>query len=324
MKGKKSGIIIFIVIAAIVLICTVAEALLTIENIRTQGSGKSFFNLYKKPYIAKLHIEGEIQESGSTYDQEWLLDTIEDLKNDTKNRGIALYVDSPGGTVYEADEAYLALMDYKEQTQRPIYVYHSHLAASGGYYISCAGDKIFANRNSLVGSIGVIFGASVDATRLFEKLGIKMKTFYTGRNKNMLAYDEPLTEEQNAIMNGLVNDAYEQFVDIVSKSRNIPLEKTKEIADGRIYTPKQALSLHLIDKIASFDEMIDQMKEEKLDGEDAELKDFDFLTNLRKSFMDYIFELILGSTASTKVLKNIKQLKTYLGRPASLSYLYRN
>ena len=85
--------------------------------------------------------------------------------------GIAVFIDSPGGTVYEADEAYLALQDYKT-TGKPVYVYQGKLAASGGYYISCAAKKIYANRNSLTGSIGVISGSSYDLTGLFEKLGI--------------------------------------------------------------------------------------------------------------------------------------------------------
>lgn len=322
MKGKKSGIIIFIILAAIVLICTLAEAFLTIQNMHITDTNKSPFKLNKKPYIAKLFIEGVIDESGATYNQEWLLNTIESLKNDEKNMGIALWVDSPGGTVYEADEAYLALMDYKKATGRPIYVYHSHLAASGGYYISCAGDKIFANRNALVGSIGVIFGSSIDITELLGKLGIKMKTFYTGRNKNMLANDEPLTEEQNEIMNGLVNDAYEQFVSIVSSSRNIPLEKTKEIADGRIYTPKQALKLHLIDKISTFDEMLKEMKEEALKMEDVEVNDYSYIEKFKKTFMDYFFEYILGKSSYRKLLKDVKRFSSHFSLPGP-AYLYR-
>ena len=114
---------------------------------------------YKNEFIAALYIEGTIQEENDTYNQKWLMSTIHGLKDNKKNVAIALYIDSPGGAVYQADEVYLALQDYKT-TGRPVYVYQGPMAASGGYYISCAGNKIYANRNTLTGCIGVISGTS--------------------------------------------------------------------------------------------------------------------------------------------------------------------
>ncbi len=231
------------------------------------SSGKNRFSL-ASDYIALLYIQGVIQKANRDYNQKWLLETIETLSEDKKNRGILLFVDSPGGTVYESDEAYLALLDYKKQTGRPIYAYFASLAASGGYYIASAADYIFANRNTLTGSIGVIAGQSVDATELMEKIGIKMRTFTAGRNKNMGGLDQPLTAEQADIMQSIADDAYEQFTQIVSDSRNLPIERVREIADGRIYTARQAKENQLIDEIASFEEAknaIEDDLEETLD-----------------------------------------------------------
>ena len=171
-----------------------------------------------------------------------------------------LFIDSPGGTVYEADEMYLALLDYKKSTNRPVWAYFGSMAASGGYYIGCAADHILANRNTLTGSIGVLYGPAVDLTGLFDKYGIKMTTFKAGKNKNMLNYNSPVTEEHAAIMQSIVDEAYDQFTGIVAESRKISLYEVRQIADGRVYTANQALYNHLIDDICSYDSALDDMK----------------------------------------------------------------
>ena len=138
--------------------------------------------VYKRKFIAALYIEGTISESNQSYNQKWLMNTIKSLKKNDKNSALAIFINSPGGAVYQADEVYLALQDYKT-TGRPIYVYQGPMAASGGYYISCAGNKIYANRNTLTGCIGVIMGSSYDLTGLFEKLGIKSTTIHSGKTR---------------------------------------------------------------------------------------------------------------------------------------------
>ena len=160
---KRGGIVVFIVIlliAAGIGIYTIAT-----DSSRSDGS-TGFFNnfIVRKNYIASLYIEGVIEAENKTYNHEWLIDTIHSLKDDEKNKAILLTVDSPGGGVYESDEVYLALCDYTEHTGRPVYAYMTTLAASGGYYISCAAETIYANRNTLTGSIGVIASQSVDMT----------------------------------------------------------------------------------------------------------------------------------------------------------------
>ena len=214
-------------------------------------SPKKFnFRANSKPYIAVLHINGVIQEANQTYNQDWLLNTIRTLKNDDKNLGILLYIDSPGGTVYHADEAYLTLLDYKT-TGKSVYAYFGPMAASGGYYIGCAADKIYANRNGLTGSIGVISASFVDATGLLEKLGLKSMTIHAGKNKNMLNFNESATDEQIAIMQSLADECYEQFTQIVSLSRKMKIEYVKTLADGRVYSALQAKENGLIDDVVS-------------------------------------------------------------------------
>ena len=218
---------------------------------------------YKRNFIAALYIEGTISEANQSYNQKWLMDTIASLKKNEKNDALAIFINSPGGAVYQADELYLALTDYKT-TGRPIYVYQGPMAASGGYYISCAGNKIYANRNTLTGCIGVIMGSSYDLTGMFEKLGIKSTTIHSGKNKNMMNYNEPFTKEQQAIMQSMCDECYVQFVSIVAKNRGIKYETCCELSDGRLYSAKQALEHRLIDVIDSWDNMLRDLAENEL------------------------------------------------------------
>ena len=274
--------------------------------------------LPKGEYIAKIFITGVIQEENKTYSQKWLLNTISALEKDDNNKGIILFIDSPGGSVYESDEAYLALLQY-QKSNKPVWAYMGSLAASGGYYISCGAQYICANRNTLTGSIGVIAGESVDLTELMANLGIKSKTFTAGRNKNMLNYNSPLTEEHEQIMQSIADECYEQFTSIVALNRKIPIRDVKELADGRIYTAKQALNLKLIDKICNFDEAVTEMKS-KLNMENINVIDYQYSPKLSwYDFLSNAFANInpLAQTTESKVLDLISNDIKY---PA---YIYR-
>ncbi len=289
-KKKKLSIIVAVVAATAIFSLAMKSCMKNAETTFETHFSKKSFNFKNQKfsvdssYVAVVHIEGVIEKGNRNYNQEWLLQTIEDLADDPKNRGILLFVNSPGGTVYEADEAYLALMDYKENTNRPVYAYFSSLAASGGYYIASAADYIYSNRNSLVGSIGVIFGQSVDATELMSKIGIKMRTFTAGRNKTMGSYDQPLTEEQIQIFQSIADDAYEQFTQIVAESRNLPIERVQEIADGRVYTARQAKDVQLVDEICKLQTAQDSIRNDL--EEDVEFIDYNY--EYKESIYDFL------------------------------------
>lgn len=248
---------------------------------------------YKHDYIARIDIKGVIQEKNETYNQKWLLDMIGSLMKDENNKGLFIYVDSPGGSVYEADELYLKLCEYKETTGRPIYAYFSHMAASGGYYIGCVADYIMANRNCTTGSIGVIMGPVYTLTGLFEKYGIESTSITAGKNKNMFNINEPITAEQRQIIQDYINEAYDQFTGIVAKERSLSVERVRELADGRIYTAKQALEIKLIDKICGYDEAVDYMKSELYNDSGIALEYVEYV--YEKTFSDFF------SSISTKI-----------------------
>ncbi len=270
MKGKQ---IVGLIIAAVIFIVTGATSVfvntmsqnMLEENTKTMLSGNMAFDAPVDDYIAIVEVSGTIQEQAEAdlfelpqgYQHTTTLEYIDELMDDDYNQGILLYVDSPGGTVYESEELYLKLMEYKEATGRPIWTYMSHYAASGGYMISMASDKIYANRNTTTGSIGVIL-STYDMSGLYEKLGIKYVSITSGENKD----SSQLTDKQIAIYQEQIDEYYERFVEIVSTGRGMKKAEVKKLADGRTYTAKQALRLNLIDEIALYEDMKEDMQAE--------------------------------------------------------------
>ena len=256
---------------------------------------------YKNEFIAALYIEGTISEANQTYNQKWLMNTITSLKKNDRNAAIAVFINSPGGAVYQADEVYLALQDYRT-TGRPIYVYQGPMAASGGYYISCAGNKIYANRNTLTGCIGVIMGSSYDLTGLVEKVGIKSETIHSGKNKNMFNYNEPVTDEQRAIMQSMCDECYDQFVSIVAKNRGIQYNTCCKLSDGRLYSAKQALEKRLVDAIDSWDNMLRDLAEKELKKPGIKVETFKYQ---KKQNM---YDLLTGKAEELETAKAAAQM----------------
>ncbi len=230
--------------------------------------GDTFDEVTVPSGVALVYVVGTIQNTSPTleqtlsntgYNHNGTLNYIEELANSSENEGIALYVDSPGGATYESDELYLALMDYKETTGRPVYAYFANLAASGGYYVACAADHIVANRGGWVGSIGVIISRT-DMSGLYEKLGITQDIYTSGPFKTVAA--EEYQEQEDVIFQGLVDDAFDLFVSVVAEGRGLSEATVRTIADGRLYTASQSLSNGLIDEIGNFEDLENYIMED--------------------------------------------------------------
>jgi len=225
-------------------------------------------------YIGTVYIEDTIDEySTGLYNHQYILNAIDAMINDDDNKGMILYVNTPGGSVYASDELYLKIKEYQEVTGRPVYSSMQSQATSGGYYISAPCDKIIANRNCWTGSIGVTMGNFVDLSEFLDNMGIKTETITSGNNKAMGGITKPMTDEQRAIFKSLIDESYEQFVSIVAEGRNMSVERVKELADGRIYSAKQAVDNGLIDQIGTYQEAVwDMMDTYGL--EDCNVEDF--------------------------------------------------
>lgn len=220
----------------------------------------SKIELPQEDFIGVMNIEGEIGASSSSswtsksgYNHDMYMSYVDQMGKSDYNKGILLYVDSPGGAVYQTDEMYLKLMEYKEKTGRPIWAYFANQACSGGYYMAMAADKIYANRNCWTGSIGVIVSL-MNCKDLYDKIGLKEIDITSGANKSMGSAGLDLTDEQYDILQSLVDESYDQFVEIVCNGRKLDNSTVRKLADGRIYSAKQAKDKGLIDEIGSLEE----------------------------------------------------------------------
>lgn len=163
-----------------------------------------------------------------------------------KPKGVLLRVDSPGGGAAASQEIYAALAQLGQSI--PIAVSMGATAASGGLMVSMAGKRIFANPSTVTGSIGVRMDIP-QLQGLMGKLGIGQETLVTGAYKNAASYTRPLTPEDRAYLEGILQDMHGQFVDIVVKGRNLPREQVEKLANGKIYTGKEAQALGLVDEM---------------------------------------------------------------------------
>ncbi|HWQ73830.1 MAG TPA: signal peptide peptidase SppA [Syntrophomonas sp.] len=212
--------------------------------------------------LALLNLEGIIMENGSasgfssTYNHRIFLRQLETAYTDPNIKGIILQINSPGGGVYESDEVYHRIMELKTRYKKPLVVYMGQQAASGAYYISMAADQIYANRNTMTGSIGVII-STYNFSELAEKIGVQDVTFKSGENKDLLNSLRPVTEQEQTIMQTMVDESYHYFVDIVAQGRRMNRDQVLQLADGRIYSGTQAKSLGLIDEVGYLQDAID-------------------------------------------------------------------
>ena len=326
-KDTKSGIIIFAILIAVIIGVTGlslrnnkgSSVKISTSNKANQivldgNYDKEEIKGYKSEYVAAIYIEGVIQEENQNYNQKWLLSTIKQLKNDKRNQGIVLFLETPGGAVYQADEVYLALQDYKTSGKK-VYAYMGSMAASGGYYIACAANEIWANRNTLTGSIGVISAQFVDISSLLKEKGIRTAIIHSGKNKAMGHMTEAYTQEQLDIMQSICDECYDQFTSIVSTSRQMPLAEVRTLADGRIYTARQALENKLIDHVDSWENCLANFTEKVLEKPGIKIESYrkEKKQNIRDYITGQISDLFTNQAAAqlgipSKAMKEINQM----------------
>lgn len=207
-----------------------------------------------KNKVAVLYATGEIQEySKSGIDCYKLVPQITQLADDDNVKALVLRVNSPGGSVFGSEQIGEAL-DYFKSKGKPFIVSMGDYAASGGYWISCTADKIYADPLTITGSIG-IFGLFPSAEGLVKKLGITPQSVSTNPGKDISLFYDP-TPEQLEVLQTYINDGYSRFVKRVAKGRKMKEERVRQIAEGRVYDAGQALKLKLVDKLGSLDDAI--------------------------------------------------------------------
>ncbi|MEO2069455.1 MAG: signal peptide peptidase SppA [Desulfurobacteriaceae bacterium] len=251
--------------------------------------------------IGIVKVEGAINNS-SKY-----LKLLEKLEKNKSIKAIVLRVNSPGGVVGACQEIHDKVREISKK--KPIVVSMGSVAASGGLYISLPATKIVANPGTITGSIGVII-QSFNFKALAEKIGIKVVTVKSGKFKDLLNPFKDVNEESLKILQSLIDDSYDQFVEAVSKDRNIPIEKVKSFADGRVFTGRQAKALGLVDELGNIDKAIEIAK--KLSNS-PNAKVFEI-----KEKKDFLGRILEG-----EVLSPVKELLNVLTKePESMKLMY--
>ncbi len=197
--------------------------------------------------IGVVNIKGVITDSKTAVDQ------ISKYSDDPGIKSIIVRIDSPGGGVAASQEIYQSILTAK--TKKKIVASLGSVAASGGYYIACASDRIVSNPGTVTGSIGAIMHfTNVEET--MKKIGLRASAVKSGRYKDIGSPLRDMTPDERALMQGVIDDIYDQFIDAVSANRKIQKEKLKEYADGRIFTGRQALQLGLVDVLGDMDSAV--------------------------------------------------------------------
>ncbi|GEL05141.1 signal peptide peptidase SppA [Rummeliibacillus stabekisii] len=224
--------------------------------------------------IAVLTVNGTIQDTGEstsifsseTYNHQYFMDQLEDIRKNKSVKGVLLKVNSPGGGTNESKQIYDKIKEIKKERNIPIYVSMGSMAASGGYYISAPADVIYADEETLTGSIGVIM-QGMDYSKLAKKLGIEFNTIKTGPYKDIMNGSREMTPAEKKLLQNMVNDSYGRFVKVVADGRGMSEKEVRSIADGRIMNGSQAVKAGLVDRLGySEDALKALMKDNKLQG----------------------------------------------------------
>lgn len=231
------------------------------ENILEEGVGRE--------KIAVLTLDGVIQDLGNSssifqpvgYNHQFFMNQLDEIRGDESVKGVVLKVNSPGGGVVESADIYDAIREIQLTREIPLYVSMGGMAASGGYYVAAPADKIFVNRETITGSIGVIM-ESVNYAKLAEKYGIDFNTIKTGPYKDIMSGSREMKDEERVMLQEMINDSYERFVDIIEEGRGMTEAQVKAVADGRIMNGRQAIEAGLADGIGKVDDVIIAMKED--------------------------------------------------------------
>lgn len=261
--------------------------------------------------VALIDIAGIIAESevGGMFEplEQRRSDTIKKLqyvKNHPEIKGLILRINSPGGTVYDSDLIAEKVADLKK-TGVKIVALMEEQATSGGYYIASQADLIVAHELTLTGSIGSVIELP-NATELLNKIGVKFNTIASGQNKTMGSFSHEMTAEERDLFQKMIDESYNRFLDFVENGRDLSREELIKIADGRVYTGKQAFDLKLVDVLGRYAESVQELKT-LLELENLQV----FRLNLKKDPYDFFFEsfgslkTFLHKDTEIQLLKNL-------------------
>jgi protease-4 len=222
-------------------------------------------NSFKRPILQHSDRIGVIEVKGILDSSENYLKYLRQFQKDDSIKAVIVRIDCPGGAVGASQELYSELKSLDKT--KPVIASLGNVAASGGYYSAIGARRIISNPGTITGSIGVIMKLP-NVGVMLEKLGIKLDVIKSGALKDLGPITRDLTPEEKQVIESVMHDIHRQFIAAVAESRKLPLEQVETIADGRIFSGRQALELKLIDHIGNFNEAIRiTAKEAGLSGE---------------------------------------------------------
>lgn len=209
------------------------------------------------PFIPAGDKVGVVRITGVMVDSRPVLEQLNEFVEKRDVKALVIRINSPGGGVGAAQEIFREL---EKITDKTVVASMGSVAASGGYYVALGAQRIFANPGTITGSIGVIMEFST-LEGLMRKIGLESYTIKSGKYKDVGSPFRKMTAEDRELLQGVVGDIHNQFVEVVARRRDLPLERAKKIADGRIFTGRQAKELGLIDELGNLQDAIDAAAE---------------------------------------------------------------
>ena len=199
--------------------------------------------------IALIRIEGIIIDSHEVLQQ------IKHFADDSAIQAIVVRINSPGGAVVPSQEIYAALKRIRDDGEKTVVTSMGNMAASGGYYIASASNTILANPGTITGSIGVIMEMT-NVEELLDKVGIESVVVKSGLHKDLASPFRPLSVQSRTILQHVMDDVHDQFIHAVAEGREMGVEQVHALADGRIFTGRQALAVNLVDRLGTLQDAI--------------------------------------------------------------------
>lgn len=213
--------------------------------------------------VALIRLVGAISQEGGgllslgpAVSSRRVLEQLERARRDRAVRAVIVELNTPGGSVVASAQIHDKLAQLRREG-KPVVALMTEVAASGGYYVAAAADRIVADPSTLTGSIGVIV-VLPNLQEFNRRIGVRTVVFKSGRFKDMGNPDRPLTPEEAALFQGIVDEAYRRFVDVVAQGRRMERARALQLADGRVYTGSQAQRLGLVDVLGSFDQAVSE------------------------------------------------------------------
>jgi protease-4 len=277
--ARKRDIIVGVIIAVTFLFCIIffgvffLGALVSDDGVAISGFGDK---------VAVIEVYGEIMSSKNVIRQ------LKRYGEAGSVKAIILHIDSPGGAAAPSQEIYDEVLRVREEDDKLVIAATASVAASGGYMIACGADKIISNPSTITGSIGVVM-QYMTLGGLFEKIGIEYQTVKSGELKDVGSLDRPLTKKEREMLAAMIMDTYEQFVDIVVEGREMDRDRVYELADGSVFSGRQAYKLGLVDTLGGYEDALRLAADlAGIDGDPDVIKEY----RPKKSFWDLMGSLL--------------------------------